>query len=162
MRCDIPGKAAVDLLSLPPLVFRIVRSKLINIALADIDIDVKFLHLEIMMVLTEEGTLHSAEIGKRLQIAKAQMTHLIDKLVELGLVERNIDADDRRTINISLTERGQKFMEHQNSIAINAVGEYIADLEESELETLTTSLRNLRDILFKLEKLDNPSNNKDV
>jgi DNA-binding MarR family transcriptional regulator len=162
MGCDIPGKVAVDLLSLPPLVFRIVRSKLINIALADIEIDIRFPHLEIMMVLKEEGTLHSAEIGKRLQIAKAQMTHLIDKLVELDLVERNIGADDRRTFNISLTDRGRRFMERHDSIAINAVGEYIADLEESELETLSTSLRNLRDILFKLEKLDNPANTKDV
>ena len=151
---DIPGKAAVDLLSLPPLVFRIIRSKLINAALADIDVDIKFTHLEILTLLKEEGTLHPADIGKRLQIAKAQMTHLIDKLVELQLVDRNECADDRRTVNISLSEQGRAFMEQQDRIAINAVGEYIADLSESELETLTTSLRNLRDILFKLEKLD--------
>ena len=151
---DFPAKVAADLLSIPPLVFRIIRSKLINTALADIDIDVKLPHLEILTVLKEEGTLHPAEIGKRLLIAKAQMTHLVDKLVELGLVERNVGADDRRTINITLTDRGRSFMEQQASIAINAVGEYIADLEESELETLTRSLRNLRDILFKLEKLD--------
>jgi DNA-binding MarR family transcriptional regulator len=154
MSCDIPGKVAVDLLSIPPLVFRIIRSKVINIALADIDIDIKFPHLEIMAVLKEEGTLHPAEIGKRLQIAKAQMTHLIDKLEELGMVERDMDADDRRTINITLTDRGRSFTQRQDSIAVNAVGEYIADLNESELEKLTASLRNLRDILFKLEKID--------
>ena len=154
MSCDIPGKVAVDLLSIPPLVFRIIRSKVINIALADIDIDIKLPHLEIMTVLKEEGTLHPAEIGKRLQIAKAQMTHLIDKLVDLRMVERNMDADDRRTINITLSDRGRSFMQRQDSIAVNAVGEYIADLNEGELETLTTSLRNLRDILFKLEKID--------
>lgn len=154
MGCDIPGKVAVDLLSLPPLIFRIIRSKLINVALADIDINIKFTHLEILTLLKDEGTLHPADIGKRLQIAKAQMTHLIDKLVELGLVERNDCTDDRRTINITLSERGRNFMEQQDRIAINAVGEYIADLDETEMETLTTSLRNLRDILFKLEKLD--------
>ena len=83
MGCDIPRKVAVDLISIPPLVFRIIRSKFINATLADINIDIKFLHMEIMTVLMEEGTLHPAEIGKRLQVAKAQMTHLIDKLVEL-------------------------------------------------------------------------------
>ena len=154
MGCDIPGKVAVDLLALPPLVFRIIRSKLINVALADIDIDIKFTHLEILSLLKDEDTLHPAEIGKRLQIAKAQMTHLIDKLVELELVERNECTDDRRTVNITLSDRGRSFMEQQDRIAINAVGEYIADLDENELDTLTTSLRNLRDILFKLEKLD--------
>lgn len=154
MGCDIPRKVAVDLISIPPLVFRIIRSKFINATLADINIDIKFLHMEIMTVLMEEGTLHPAEIGKRLQVAKAQMTHLIDKLVELELVERKEGADDRRTFNITLTDKGRSFIERQESIAANAVGEYIAELDESELETLTTSLRNLRDILYKLEKLD--------
>ena len=151
MGSDIPGKVAVDLLSIPPLVFRIIRRKLINITLADIDIDIKFAHIEIMTVLKEESTLHPAEIGQRLQIAKAQMTHFVDKLVELELVERNVDVDDRRTINITLTDKGRSFLEKHEHIIFNAVGEYISDLNESELETLSTSLRNLRDILLKLE-----------
>ena len=150
MGSDIPGKVAVDLLSIPPLVFRIIRKNLINITLADIEIDIKSPHIEIMTVLKEEGTLHPAEIGERLQIAKAQMTHLVDKLVELELVERNGDPADRRTINITLTDKGTGFLEKHENIIFNAVGEYISDLEASELETLSTSLRNLRDILLKL------------
>ena len=63
MGSDIPGKVAVDLLSIPPLVFRIIRSKLINVTLADIDIDIKLPHIEIMTVLKEDDTLHPAEIG---------------------------------------------------------------------------------------------------
>ena len=151
MGSDIPEKVAVDLLSIPPLVFRIIRSKLINVTLADIDIDVKLPHIEIMTLLKEEGTLHPAEMGHKLQIAKAQMTHLIDKLVDLGLVERSLCEADRRTINITLTDKGRSFLEKHDNIVFNAVGEYISDLEESDLETLSTSLRNLRDILLKLE-----------
>lgn len=150
MGSDIPGKIAVDLLSIPPLVFRIIRSKLINITLADIDVDVKFPHVEIMTVLQEEGTLHPVEIGGKLQIAKAQMTHLVDKLVKLQLVERSFGETDRRTINITLTDKGRDFLKKHEEIIFNVVGDYISDLKESELETLSTSLRNLRDILLKL------------
>ena len=150
MGSEIQSRVAIDLLSLPPLVFRIIRKKLINITLADIDIDIKFPHIEIMTVLREENTLHVAEIGERLAIAKAQMTHLIDKLVELEMVERKVDVADRRTINITLTDKGRRFLEKHEKIIFNAVGEYISDLKENELETLSTSLRNLRDILLKL------------
>jgi DNA-binding MarR family transcriptional regulator len=152
MGSDIPGKVAVDLLSIPPLIFRIIRSKLINTALAEHDI--RLPHIEIMNVIKEGGTLHVAEIGERLRIAKAQMTHLIDRLVELEMVERNVDAADRRTINITLTDKGRSILEKHESIIINAVRDYISGLEENELETLSTSLRNLRDILFKLEQTD--------
>jgi DNA-binding MarR family transcriptional regulator len=149
MGSDIPGQVAVDLLSIPPLIFRIIRSKLVNTALAECDI--RLPHIEIMNVIKESGTLHVAEIGERLRIAKAQMTHLIDKLVELEMVERSVDAADRRTINITLTDKGRSTLEKHESSIINAVGDYISGLEENELETLSTSLRNLRDILFKLQ-----------
>ncbi len=151
MKTDISCKVAADLLSIPPLVFRVIRRKLIMTTLADVDIDIRYPHTEIMTVLKEGGTMHVAEIGEKLQIAKAQMTHLIDKLVELGLVDRNIDNNDRRTINITLTEKGAAFTEiHENHI-INAVREYISILEDEELEALSQSLRTLRDILLKLQ-----------
>ena len=151
MQNDISGKVAVDLLSIPPLIFRIIRRKLILTTLADINVDIKFPHFEIMTVLKEEGTLHVAEIGEKLQIAKAQMTHLIDKLVELEMVDRNIDTTDRRTINIALTEKGAAFMKTHEKNVIKAVREYISFLKEDELESLSLSLRTLRDTLLKLQ-----------
>ncbi len=151
MRSDILGKVAVDLLSIPPLIFRMIRRKLVNATLADIDVDIKFPHFEIMIVLKEEGTLHPAEIGEKLLIAKAQMTHLIDKLVELNLVEREMDSTDRRTLNIALSDKGRTFLEiHKNNLII-AVREYISCLEDEEIVALSNSLRNLRDTLLKLQ-----------
>jgi DNA-binding MarR family transcriptional regulator len=151
MRSDILGKVAVDLLSIPPLIFRIIRRKLVMTTLADIDVDIKMLHFEIMRVLKEEGTLHVAEIGERLQIAKAQMTHLIDKLVELNLVAREMNSTDRRTLNITLTDKGRTVLEEQDTFIINAVRENMSSLTNAELEALSHSLRNLRDTLFKLQ-----------
>ena len=63
-----------------------------------------------MRLLKENGTLHITEIGERLQLARAQMTHLIDKLVELGMVERQADSADRRVTNIVLTDKGSDFL----------------------------------------------------
>lgn len=151
MRRDIIERVAVDLLSVPPLIFRVVRRKLIMTTLAGIDVDIKPVHFEIMRVLKKEGTLHVAEIGERLQIARAQMTHLIDKLVEIELVVREIDAADRRTVNIALTGKGREVLEEHEDNLKNAVRENMASLTDEELETLASSLRNLRDILFKLQ-----------
>jgi DNA-binding MarR family transcriptional regulator len=151
MRGEIIGRVAADLLSVPPLIFRLIRRKLVMTTLEDIDVDIKLLHFEIMKVLKEEGTLHPAKIGERLLIAKAQMTHLIDKLVELGFVKREMDASDRRTINITLTDTGSKVLEEQDNLVINAVRDNMSALTDVELEALSHSLRTLRDILFKLQ-----------
>ena len=151
MRGEILGRVASDLLSVPPLIFRLIRRKLVMTTLEDIDVDIKLLHFEIMKVLKEEGTLHPREIGERLLVAKAQMTHLVDKLVELGFVNREMDESDRRTINITLTDKGSKMLDEQDNIVVNAVRENMAALTDAELEALSHSLRTLRDILFKLQ-----------
>jgi DNA-binding MarR family transcriptional regulator len=151
MRSEIPDKVALELLSIPPLIFRLLRRKLIKTSVADIDMDIKIIHIEIMHLLREAGRLHVAEIGDKLQIAKAQMTHLIDKLVALGLVERQMDATDRRTLNIDLTERGKAMLKEHENCMVNAVRENMSSLTEAELVTLSSSLRNLRDTLFKLQ-----------
>jgi DNA-binding MarR family transcriptional regulator len=151
MHGEIKAKVALDLLSIPSLIFRLVRRKVVRTTLADTYVDIKSLHFEIMHLLKDEGTLHPAKIGEKLVVAKAQMTHLIDKLVEFGFIKREECTDDRRTINLTLTEKGRKILEEQDNLVIDAVKDNVASLSEEELETLSKSLRNLRDILFKLQ-----------
>lgn len=151
MREEILSTIAGDLLSVPPLILRMLRRKLIKTTLAGIEPDINLPHFEIMRVLKEEGTLHVAEIGERLQIAKAQMTHLIDRLVDLGLVARQLCAADRRTLNIALSESGRKLMEEHEANLVEAAREYMVSLTDADMETLSESLRNVRDILTRAQ-----------
>jgi DNA-binding MarR family transcriptional regulator len=151
MRNEIMGRVALDLLSVPPLIFRLIRRKLMTMTMAEPDSNLKLLHFEIMRVLKEEGTMHVAKIGEKLLIAKAQMTHLIDKLVEMRFVEREIGSADRRTMNISLTPKGRKFTEEQDALILKAMEDNMSSLSDKELEALSGSLRNLRDTLFKMQ-----------
>lgn len=146
-----PGRVALDLLSIPPLVNRFIRRKLKATIQADMDVELSPLHFEIMRVLEDEGMLHPAKIGVKLLIAKAQMTHLIDKLVELGFVKKEMDPNDRRIFNITLTDKGHKTMDDRTRMVICAISENMASLPEKERNTLSDALRNLRDILFKFE-----------
>jgi DNA-binding MarR family transcriptional regulator len=151
MRSDILEKVALDLLCIPALTFRGIRKKLIKTALADMDVDITPLHIEIIRLLEEEGTLHVVKIGEKLQIAKAQMTKLIDKLVDLNLVERKMDTADRRTINISLSAQGRSIIEEHKTRIMNAMQETMAQLSDEDLKDLSGSLRKLQDILSKLQ-----------
>jgi DNA-binding MarR family transcriptional regulator len=151
MRSDNLGKVSIDLLSVTPLVNRLIRRKLLFTKFADADVDLKLLHFEIMHVLKDEGTMHPAKIGEKLLIAKAQMTHLIDKLVELDFVKREMDSVDRRTFNITLTEKGNRVLDEQDNLVFCAISDIMASLPETELESLSNALRSIRDILFKLQ-----------
>jgi len=151
VREEILEKVAIDLLSIPPLIFREIRTKLIKTALADIDVDITPLHFEILRLLEKEGKLHVAEIGEKLHVAKAQMTHLIDKLADLNMVERKTDIADRRTINITLTGQGRAFLEEHKNRLVSTAMETMSRLTDEELEDLANTLKKLRDLLSKLQ-----------
>ena len=151
MENEILDNISEDLFSIPPLLFRGVRRKLLKTALANIDVDISPLHFEIMKLLEEAETLRVAEIGERLQIARPQMTHLIDKLVDLNIVERQTGTADRRTINIVLTSKGRITLEEHDNCIRNAIKETLSSLTSEELEDLSASLRRLRDIFLKLQ-----------
>jgi DNA-binding MarR family transcriptional regulator len=151
MNNDILERVAEDLLSIPPIIFRIVRNKLVRITLTDIGADITQHQFEIIRLLMEEGNLHVAEIGQRLQIAKAQMTQLIDRLVCLNIVERKADINDRRATIIALTRQGIALLEEHKNIVKRAASETMSSLTENELESLSESLRKIQDILVKLE-----------
>ncbi len=151
MQSEILNSVSEDLFSIPPLIFRGIRRKLVKTALAHINMDISPLHFEIMRLLQEAGALHVAEIGQRLQIARPQMTHLLDKLVDSNIVERQADITDRRSINIRLTNKGRSVLEEHNDSIRNVIMETLSCLTDEELEDLSASLRKLRDMFAKLQ-----------
>jgi len=151
MKNNILDRVAEELFSIPPLIGRSIRRKLLKTALTSFNKDIVPPHFEIMKLLQEAGTLHIAEIAERLQIAGPQMTHLIDKLVDLDLVERQTGTADRRTINITLTSKGKTTLEEHNSWLRNAIRNTLSCLTGEELEDLSASLRKLQDIFLKLQ-----------
>jgi len=151
MKPEILDNIAEDLFTLPPLIGRSIRRKLVRTAMAHIREDISPPHFEIIKTLEDAGTLHVTEIGERLQIPNPQMTHLIDKLVTLDMVERQPDTKDRRTINIALTRRGKSLLKKHRKMIEDAIKKILASLTDEDLEELSTSLKKLHEILSKLE-----------
>lgn len=151
MKNNILDNVAEDLFSTLPLIDRSIRRKLLKMALVSISEDITPPHFEIMKLLDEAGTLHVAEIGERLRIARPQMTYLIDKLVALDIVERQTSTEDRRMLNITLTDKGKTIFREHDSHIKNATKEVLSCLTDKDLQDLSASLRRLKDIFSKLQ-----------
>jgi DNA-binding MarR family transcriptional regulator len=152
MRRGIREKVVEELVSTPPLFFRVIRRKLIRTMLSSIHEDITPLNFEIMRLLEKEGTMRVIEIGKTLQIAKAQMTQLIDKMVDINIIERETGTTDRRTTNIKLTDNGKNVLDKHRNHMVKAVRETLSSLTDEDLEDLLVSLKKLRYILSKLHE----------
>lgn len=150
MRNRVLDNVVRDLLSIPPFIHRSTRRKVIKKAFERNGAVLSPPHFEVLRTLEENGTMHMAAIGEKLQMPKPQMTILIDRLVSLEVVERQADAADRRIINIVIMDKGKTMVAEYDRLIKDSIAEKLSGLTGEELQELSVSLRKLRDILLKL------------
>jgi DNA-binding MarR family transcriptional regulator len=104
----------------------------------------------ILRILEIRGPLPVSGIGNLLFIAKQNMTTLIDRLMNDGLVERMNDAADRRIINIIITKKGREFLKERREGLKKIVGNNLSKLNNEDIESLGFVFRIIRTIIHKL------------
>jgi DNA-binding MarR family transcriptional regulator len=140
-----------SMVRIPPIMHRKLYRELFRVVLQQFGTDIAPHHLMIMKMLQESGTLYSSEIGDGISIAKPQMTHSIDKLIGLGMVEREHDTEDRRKINIRLTQKGRDTVERLDQIMKDLVRNKLSVLSEDELGKLAESFNYIAETFLKLQ-----------
>lgn len=77
--------------------------------------DVTITQCHMLMELDKEDNITLNELSSRLDLDKSTVSRTVDALVKKGFVNRTIPQDNRRTVLITLTDRGRKTCERINS-----------------------------------------------
>jgi DNA-binding MarR family transcriptional regulator len=129
----------------------LLKKKLVKHDLYGEELDLNPSHFHILFTLEEMGKSAVTEIGKILMISKTNVTPLVQKLIDKEYVERTHDEGDRRFIYIGLTAKGKEFLENHKALVINNLKTKIGGFNEEDLEMLSSSLENLKELLEKIE-----------
>jgi DNA-binding MarR family transcriptional regulator len=97
----------------------------------------------VLWVIGLNPGLRQGTIGRRLRIKPAHMTKLIRRIVEAGLVEREIPPDDRRSIRLSLTKAGRAFVEKHKATLRKSHDAERAALSDTEYKAIVALLRKV-------------------
>ena len=100
-----------------------------------------------LTTLTEKEGVSQQELAKRLYVTKGNISGLIDRLTEAGLVERRSTASDRRQHAIHLTEAGRATAEQAIAVQRRWIASTLGRMTEPDLEALETQLIALRNIV---------------
>jgi DNA-binding MarR family transcriptional regulator len=111
---------------------------------------------DVLTTLTEKEGVSQQELAKRLYVTKGNISGLIDRLAEAGLVERRSTASDRRQRAIHLTEAGRAMADKAIQVQRRWIAATLGRMAESDLEALETKLISLRDIVRREEALETP------
>lgn len=82
---------------------------------------------------------------------KPGITRIIDKLEQLGYVERIDDSVDRRMKLVQLTDKGRALEEKSNELALKTLKEFLEDVDCKDFDLVKSVLRK---IIEKFEVLE--------
>lgn len=89
------------------------------------------------------------DLARSMAHDKGAMTRMIDVFEERGWVERQRDAEDRRIVNLSLTEAGYAVAMRAREKAIACWNTLLGDWSEAEITAMLATLRRLRTAMEK-------------
>ena len=104
----------------------------------------------VMGRLKRHGMLSMSDIGKYLSMPKPHITVIVDRLIEEGYVERQSDPNDRRIVNILITEKGLRDFEQIKVVVSETLKSKLLLLSEDELEILATASQQVKEILISI------------
>ncbi len=106
--------------------------------------------LFVLGILNKNEMLSMSEIGCRLSMPKPHVTAHIDKLISEEMVERVFDPNDRRIINVKLTENGKKSFQQIKEVISTEMRQNLNKLDNTRLEELLDAAIRVRTILSEI------------
>jgi DNA-binding MarR family transcriptional regulator len=89
------------------------------------------------------GPASATALAKAAHISKPTMTGILDRLEQNELINRTRATEDRRSVMVSLTDRGAKLMEKAPSLLHDRFRNQLSKLEDWEQSSLLSSLQRL-------------------
>jgi MarR family transcriptional regulator, organic hydroperoxide resistance regulator len=100
---------------------------------------------DVLSTLTEQQGLSQSDLATRLYVTKGNVSGLIDRLVDAGLVERRSAPGDRRSNAVFLTPEGRRLAEEGIRLQRAFVAETLGRIQPDNLKLLDGILTQWRD-----------------
>jgi DNA-binding MarR family transcriptional regulator len=98
----------------------------------------------ILRILRGAGKpISTLQIRQRMLDKMSDTSRIVDRLVLKDLVKKNICPEDKRLVDISITEKGKKLLDNLDKTA-NKMDEIFGNLSESEVKTLNKLMDKIR------------------
>ena len=98
----------------------------------------------VLSIVKSRGPLRPVDIASLLERAPNSMSMLVDRMVKAGLVRRTRDRKDRRTVFVSLTNKGKEAIEPAVPAGWEFIHKVVSSLSDNDQRALTDMLETLK------------------
>ena len=129
--------------TIPPL-WSTIRQHIRAEATGQFDISVEQFHV---LRYVQRGTNSISDLATAKNISRPAISQAVDVLVNKGLVTRTQSTEDRRFVELALTESGNALLDTVFKETRTWMRELMSDLTDEELDTIAKAMTSLKKML---------------
>jgi DNA-binding MarR family transcriptional regulator len=126
--------------------FEVLQQRLMAVHAAEFTmLDITMAQAKLLYVLTAVGELSMSEIARRLGVTVSTASGAVDRLVELGLLARSDDPNNRRQVRVSVTALGMQTLEQIRELSTRQLRMLFEHVDDEDLEIITRAIHIMAD-----------------
>jgi DNA-binding MarR family transcriptional regulator len=106
-------------------------------------------HSVLLAVRYIEDPVTPTEVSRWLDRNRNSVSLIVDRMVKAGLIDRIRDLRDRRSVRLTITDKGKEALDMSMVAGWKLVQEILSQLSEEELRDLITFLEKVREASFE-------------
>ena len=108
-----------------------------------IDLKMTITQLKSLFFIAAKGKTNFKKLADALGVTPPNITGIIDRLVEQGLVSRTENTEDRRIMLLQMTEKGQELIHNLHENRFQKMNTLMMDMSEDDLNAMLTGLKGM-------------------
>jgi DNA-binding MarR family transcriptional regulator len=100
-------------------------------------------HFHVLAVLEADGPTPMSRLADQLGVAFSNLTGIVSRMEERGIVERVHDAEDRRVVLAQLTPHGRDVVQKVEATRLEHMRQLVGALTTDEQQTVLAALKTL-------------------
>jgi DNA-binding MarR family transcriptional regulator len=144
-------KASSEVEALIPLIMKLQRIFLVDLNRRMNQGNISISQFMLLSILNQFGAQKMSDLSRQMHHSASATTGLVDRLIQLGLVRRYTNEEDRRLVRIKLTSKGEKIvddMREEMAVKISRISERLG---KKDTQAWIRIYQNI------IEELENPS-----
>ena len=101
-------------------------------------------HLHVLYVLVSQGAMPMSRLADQLDVSLPNVTGIIERMVERGLVERTRPEDDRRIVEVRITAAGSEILDEIDTVKRQEIAKVVDRLTPDQQQHALRAFTDLR------------------
>ncbi len=105
-----------------------------------------------LIILHANQTLTLSQLSSKLNLAPSTGTELVNRLINLGYLEKSTEKEDQRQVNLFLTKKGEQILSTRKKAVSEMINRFLSSFSESDRKKFVDYFEKIWELIAKYQQ----------